>query len=447
MGSDRGRTFPLPLRLAVSAVIFAGLVWALFELLVHTRLYATALIVAAAALLALLDLFRTAGRADVILAQILDRLTSGAADRSLGPVQGFPALARATDLAAARLRRGREDRQREIEYLRALLDTVPAALMVLKADGRVILSNRAAYALAGREANRLSDIPALAAAAAAILALPAGARAVLPAAQDRKMFVSVSQLSAPGSESEPLRLVALQPVAGGLDVVEQAAWRDLMRVLAHEMMNSLTPIVSLSESVAGRPSAEADPEAQAALQVIARRAGNLMTFVDRYRAVAETPKPKLAPVRLDALAGDIARLMAGSLAAAKAVLQVRVEPSDLAVEADRGLLEQAVINLVKNALDATAGRPEPTVELACRRLEGRIAITVADNGEGVPLDRMETIFIPFFTSRAGGSGIGLSLARQIALAHGGQLTVAANTPCGAAFELSLPERPDSEQIA
>jgi two-component system, NtrC family, nitrogen regulation sensor histidine kinase NtrY len=443
MGSDRVRTVPLPLRLAFSAVVFAALVWALAELLAHTRLYATALIVAVAALLALADLFRTAGRADVILSQILDRLTSGAADRSLGHVQGFPSLARAADLAAARLRRGREDRQREIEYLRALLDTVPAALMVLKADGDVVLSNRAAFALAGREARRLSDIPALAASAAAILALPPGARAMLPAAGDRKMFVSVSQLSAP--DGRALRLVALQPVAGGLDVVEQAAWRDLMRVLAHEMMNSLTPIVSLSESVAARPSAEADPEAQAALQVIARRAGNLMTFVDRYRAVADTPKPALAPVRLDALTGDIARLMAGSLAGAGATLEVRVEPPDLMVEADRGLLEQAVINLVKNALDATRGQPAPRVELLCRRLDSRVTICVADNGEGVPPDRMETIFIPFFTSRAGGSGIGLSLARQIALAHGGQLTVAANAPRGAVFEISLPDRPESDR--
>jgi two-component system nitrogen regulation sensor histidine kinase NtrY len=441
MASDRPRSVSLPLRLTLGAVVFAALIWAFTELVAHTHLYATALIVGVAALLSLAALFRMAGRADVVLSQILDRLTSGAADRTLGPLQGFPTLARAADLAADRLRRDREDRQREIEYLKALLDTVPAALLVLKADGTVVLVNRAAFVLSGREARRLTDIPALAGAAGAILALPPGARAMLPAAQDRKMFVSISQLGGP--LDEPLRLVALQPVAGGLDVVEQAAWRDLMRVLAHEMMNSLTPIVSLSESVAARPSAEADPEAQAALRVIARRAANLMTFVDRYRVVADTPKPNLATVRLDAFASDIARLMAGSLFEARATLDVRVEPPDLAVEADRGLLEQAVINLVKNALDATAGQPSPRIALACRSEPGRVAITVADNGEGVPQGRMETIFIPFFTSRSGGSGIGLSLARQIALAHGGQLTVAANSPQGAVFEISLPGRIDA----
>jgi two-component system nitrogen regulation sensor histidine kinase NtrY len=209
-------------------------------------------------------------------------------------------------------------------------------------------------------------------------------------------------------------------------------------VLAHEMMNSLTPIVSLSQSVAARPSAEDDPEAQAALEVIARRAENLMVFVDRYRTIAETPRPVLANVPMSAFAADITRLMGANLAAAQVEFTVLVEPAGLVADADRGLLEQAVINLLKNALDATKGRPRPQIGLTCRAEDSRVLIGVADNGEGVPPERMETIFIPFYTSRAGGSGIGLSLARQIALAHGGQLTVTANTPHGAVFEISLP---------
>jgi signal transduction histidine kinase len=419
----------------LNGVLFAALLWLLAELLTHTHLYATALIVGVAAVLSLLGLVRAANRADVVLAQILDRLTSGAADLPL-PLPGFPALAEAANLAAARLRRGREDRQREIAHLKALLDTVPAALLVLKPDGTVVLANRAAFTLSGREARRLADIPALAASAGAILALPPGARAMLPGVDERKMFVSVSQLSTP--EGGPLKLVALQPVAGGLDVVEQAAWRDLMRVLAHEMMNSLTPIASLSEGLAQRPSANTDPDAKAALEVIARRAENLMAFVDRYRAMAETPRPVLAPLDLAAFAQDAARLMAGSFAAAGADFTVEPMAPELQVLADRGLLEQAVINLIKNALDATAGRAPPVIRLACHAIEDRVTISVSDNGEGVPPERVETIFIPFYTSRAGGSGIGLSLARQIALAHGGQLDVRPNAGGGAVFEINLP---------
>jgi signal transduction histidine kinase len=422
--------------LAIDAVILAVLVGGFVELLLRTHLYATALIVAAGAGLVLSDLYRTAGRADVILSQILDRLTGSVADRARERVVGFPALAYAADVAADRLRRSSEERQREIEGLKALLDTTPAALFTLRDDGTVDLANRAAFALAGREVRRLDEFPTLGPALETIADLRPGGRAVVTTADDRKIFVSVTQLSHPSTG--PVRLVALQPIAGELDVVEQAAWRDLMRVLAHEIMNSLTPIASLSESLARRLPEGADAEAKAALEVIARRSENLMGFVDRYRLVADTPPPIRAPVPLSAFARDIGRLMGGSFAAARAELALRVEPPELEVEADGGLLEQAVINLVKNALDASRAAPSPRVELVCALAEDQVTITVRDNGEGVPPDRLETIFVPFYTSRIGGSGIGLSLARQIAQAHGGQLTARNNEDGGATFEMTLP---------
>ena len=436
MASERGRPASLPLRLAIDAVALAVLVGAFVELLLRTHFYATALIVGAGAGMVLSDLYRTAGRADVILSQILDRLTGSVADRARERVVGFPALAYAADVAADRLRRGSEERAREIEGLKALLDTTPAALFTLRDDGTVDLANRAAFALAGREVRRLDEFPTLVPALEEIASLRPGGRAVVAMADDRKIFVSVSQLSHPAAG--PVRLVALQPIAGELDVVEQAAWRDLMRVLAHEIMNSLTPIASLSESLARRLPEGADAEAKGALEVIARRSENLMGFVARYRMVADTPPPIRAPVPLGAFARDIGQLMAGSFASAKAELNLRVAPPDLEVDADSSLLEQAVINLLKNALDASRAGPSPQVELICALADDQVTITVRDNGEGVPPDRLETIFVPFYTSRTGGSGIGLSLARQIAQAHGGQLTARNNEDGGATFEMSLP---------
>src|SRR5262249_18291579 len=162
-----------------------------------------------------------------------------------------------------------------------------------------------------------------------------------------KIFVSVSQLTHPAAGA--VRLVALQPIAGELDVVEQAAWRDLMRVLAHEIMNSLTPIASLSESLARRLPEGPDAGARSPPEVVARPSENLMGFVDRYRLVADTPPPIRAAVPLGDFARDIGRLLAGSFAGAKAELVLTVDPPDLEVEADRSLLEQAVINLLKNA--------------------------------------------------------------------------------------------------
>ncbi|HEY4029898.1 MAG TPA: ATP-binding protein [Caulobacteraceae bacterium] len=437
MASEHRPPASLPLRLAIDALVLAAVAVAVAELLLRTHLYATALVVAAFGAMVLADIVRTAGRADVILSQILDRLTGAVSDRARERLVGFPALAQAADVAADRLRRGSQERQREIEGLKALLDTTPAALFILGDDGTVDLANRAAFALAGREVRRLDDFPQLGPAREVIAGLRAGGRAVLTMADDRKIFVSVSQLSHPAAG--PVRLVALQPIAGELDVVEQAAWRDLMRVLAHEIMNSLTPIASLSESLARRLPHDAEAETRGVLEVIARRSENLMGFVDRYRLVADTPPPIRAPVPLGAFARDITRLLAGSFTAARAELTLEVEPPELEVEADRSLLEQAVINLLKNALDASRARPAPKVVLLCAAAEdGPVTITVRDNGEGVPPERLETIFVPFYTSRSGGSGIGLSLARQIAQAHGGQLIARNNEDGGATFEMSLP---------
>jgi signal transduction histidine kinase len=436
MASDRAWASPLVLRLATGAAGAGLLTWLLVELLVHTNFYATALIVAVALMLVIYSLGKAIDRADGAMADALDNLATAPTDSALRPMSGLPALTHAFEAASARLRHESRQRQAERDSLKGLLDTVPSALLVLQADGQVELVNRAAFALAGGDVRRLEDIPALGVEAAkAIATLPPGGRAVIKS-EGGKLFASASRMSRPGEP--PVSLIALQGVAEDLGAVEQQAWGNLIRVLAHEMMNSLTPIVSLSESLAQRPMAGTDPEAKAALQVIARRSENLMTFVDRYRAVSQLPRPVLQLTKLEALASDVARLMDGSLAEAGARFEIEIEPVDLQISADPGLLEQAIINLLKNALDATADRSSPSIVLTCRTIGGVVLIGVADNGEGVPPDKTESIFVPFFTSRTGGSGIGLSLARQIAVAHGGQLTVRANSPCGSVFELSLP---------
>ncbi len=115
-----------------------------------------------------------------------------------------------------------------------------------------------------------------------------------------------------------------------------------------------------------------------------------------------------------------------------------MEPADARLKADPELLEQALINLLKNALEAVDGVDDPRIELACAHKDGQLLLTVGDNGRGLPQSDPELVFTPFFTTKAGGSGVGLSLARQIALAHGGALTAAPNTPQGTLFTLALP---------
>lgn len=449
MGSERGPPFAalgFALSVAVRAAAIAGLVLAAFGPLGRARLWATAAVALGAAVLVLLDLARLVARADRQASAWLDGLAAGEADAPGRPLAGFPRLHAGMVAAAARLRAHRAAVRREIDHRDALLDTVPVALIAVAADGRVELVNRSARRLAGGPASRLEDLTALGPAAASLAALAPGAREVVRLADGRRALAAAASFA---SAEGRWRLISLQTYAGDLDAVEIEAWRDLARILAHEIMNSLTPVVSLAESLAGLiggESAEGASEAAAVADVIARRSAGLMSFVDRYRRLADLPAPALQDVALVEFASRIERLARALRPAETFGFTRRIEPPDLEVRADPDLLEQAVLNLVKNGIEAAQGgqemgRKEIRIELTCRREEdGRVSIAVADNGPGVS-EAPDVLFVPFYTTKAEGRGVGLSLARQISVAHGGELHVGHNRPSGAIFVLTLPDKP------
>lgn len=353
------------------------------------------------------------------------------------------ALARATTGGAPRPV-GAEIEKRRLREATALLDAVTVALFALDVDGRVRFTNRAARLLAERDIARLEDAAALGRTAAeTVLALPVGGRQLVPLADGRSALVWVEGISRPGVGLQ--RLVSVQPVAGELDAVQVGAWHSMTRVLAHEMMNSLTPIASLSESVERQAHAMNLPAKVAdAVATISRRSRHLMGFVERYRAIVDLPRPQPAEFEASAFLADLEGLARSFMADASAELIVEPTNPGLALLADRALLEQAVLNLLRNAAEAVAGRPDGRVQLGCVRSPGGIAIFVRDNGEGVPEHRLEEVFVPFFTTKARGGGIGLTLAKQIASAHGGRLTVRRNDHDGMTFEVFLPERSASQ---
>lgn len=336
---------------------------------------------------------------------------------------------------------GDEIEKRRLREATALLDAVTVALFALDVDGHVRFTNRAARLLAGRDIARLEDAAALGRTAAeTVLALPVGGRQLVPLADGRSALVWVEGVSRPGVGLE--RLVSVQPVSGELDAVQVGAWHSMTRVLAHEMMNSLTPIASLSESVERQAEAMHLPAKVAdAIATISRRSRHLMGFVERYRSIVDLPRPQPAEIEALAFLTDLEGLARSSLADAGAELVVEPPEPGLTLLADRTLLEQAVLNLLWNAAESVAGRPDGRVELRCVRSPGGAAISVRDNGRGVPADRLEEVFVPFFTTKARGGGVGLTLARQIAAAHGGRLTARRNHERGMTFEVFLPGSP------
>lgn len=163
-----------------------------------------------------------------------------------------------------------------------------------------------------------------------------------------------------------------------------------------------------------------------------------MSFVDRYRRVADLPPAAKTPIRLSEFCRRIDTLMSGLSKDRYVDFASQVDPADLAVDADPDLLEQAAINLIKNALDAVADQPVPMIRLLCRQDGTDVVIAITDNGPGLSSQAQEAVFVPFFTTKPGGSGIGLSLTRQIALAHQGRVEYVHAQPHGAAFRIVLP---------
>jgi nitrogen fixation/metabolism regulation signal transduction histidine kinase len=403
--------------------------------------YASALILAGAMMVCAIDLARSSEAADRLLAQFVDGMIAEGYERPAAAA-GVGQLAEAIKRALDRLGRARAERQQRIDQLEAMADNVVAALVVVDDAGTVVLANRAARARLGEVSGSFEKIAALGPAAKQLLDLPPGARDIVRLADGRSMLAQTASFSAPAAGRR--RLISLQSVSDDLGAVEVKAWQDLVRVLAHEMMNSLTPICSLSESIAARVRAGVDGGADdiaEAVEVIARRSAGLMSFVERYRKLADLPPAAKTAVAMDELAARLERLMAASAKTAGARYESRVTPSNLEIDADPDLLEQALINLLKNALDAVRGRPDAAVALTCAVDGDHVAIAVEDNGPGLATDDPELAFVPFYTTKKEGSGVGLTLSRQIAQAHGGRLEHLRRAPHGAVFRLLLPREP------
>ncbi len=417
--------------IAIRAVIIGGLAYLAAQLFTTTHLYATAVFVVGMAVLVAVDMGNVISRTARAAERDLERLAIEGSDMPAPLTRAH--LGFTADRVAAVLNAARTERLRQLDFLLSLLDTVTAALFVVAPDGKVTLVNRAARSLAATAAADFAAIPSFGPAIAhRLLALRPGAREVLTLGDGQRMLAAAARFAAPGHDLH--RLISLQRISGELDVVELRAWQDMANVLAHEMMNSLTPIASLSESL--EQLLRANEEASGAVEVIKRRSRGLMDFVERYRAIADLPAPRPQPVHLARFMADIDRLLAPTFLERQ--IECRLEPGDTCVSADPQLLEQAVINLLRNAADAVRDSQPARIDVSCRSHSGVVSIEIADNGCGVSEANRDQVFVPFFTTKTGGSGIGLNLARQVALAHGGQLAFRVNEPRGSVFTLTLP---------
>ena len=245
---------------------------------------------------------------------------------------------------------------------------------------------------------------------------------------------------------EVMKLISMSNIQSELEEKEMEAWQNLVRVLTHEIMNSVTPISSLAGMVEGELEEklknsdlvlkkEEAEDMYLSIQTIGKRSAGLIKFVKEFRNLTHVPKPNLTEVIVRDLLDEMAMLHKKELADHGIAISVDLPFNGLVIQADKTMIEQVLINLIKNAIQAFDNQPDKKILLSAYDNEGHVIISVKDNGSGIDADAMERIFVPFFTTKKTGSGIGLSLSRQIMRQHGGQITVKSKLGDGTEFLL------------
>ncbi|WP_281301884.1 ATP-binding protein [Iodidimonas sp. MBR-14] len=356
---------------------------------------------------------------------------------------GFAELGAAMTALIRHFKSSRAVQEQDIRTLRAIIDHVPAPLLKLRPDGSLILLNHAARRLfAPQSPVKLSDLAHFGPDLPGIFTdiAPGENRLLSVRLSDGTVRLGLSAAEIISGQARQ-RIYALQNLSGALEATEIEAWQQLVQVLTHEIMNSLTPVASLSKTASDLLArAETDPEAvldaREAVETVARRAGTLMQFVGSYRSLTRLAKPKLESIALLDFLDHLERLVAAELEQQQIHLHCSVSPPTLSLLAYRAQLEQMLINLLRNAMEALSETKAPTIHITARiGVRGRVLITVRDNGPGIGDEISDRIFVPFFTTKRGGSGIGLALARQIMAGHKGSIALEQGTNGGAAFTL------------
>ncbi len=329
------------------------------------------------------------------------------------------------------------DLQEQEQYFKTILEHVSIGIITYNEKGNIYLSNSAARELLNHE--QLTHINQL-------------------IQVDRKLFTTVKELK-PGDRrlvsfngrqglvqlslkstqfktaQDNFQLVAVQDIKTELETRELESWIKLIRVLTHEIMNTVAPITSLSQTILGyfknlegkAPDEKIIGNTIKGMEVINERGAGLISFVETYRKLTRLPQPDKQPISLNEFFDGTITLINYRPEKDNVIISGEVIPRNLEIVADKKQLSHVMVNLIKNSLEALKNSENGRILLKGEiNKNGRAQISVIDNGPGIPEDLQDRIFVPFFTTKESGSGIGLSLSRQIMQLHGGSITVKSN---------------------
>ena len=349
-------------------------------------------------------------------------------------------------------RQARSEKETSLHYVNTIVQHVSVGLLTFDAAGQVELVNQTALRLLGIYRLRLlSDLDATHPGLTDLLRPATGPSAPVLYEMDSNQELSI-RCTVVRLRGRLVTVASLQNIRTELQQRELQAWQNLTKVLRHEIMNSITPIVSLAgtmrdiveidlmgkaveEKTTAQLSAFSSPlnDLREALTIIEQRGEGIMQFVDAYRHFTTIPQPVFGQVSVGHLLRRVAQFVQPDVQLHR--IRLTTGATDLTIRADAGQIEMVLINLLKNAIESLDNTPDPTIHVEAAPAGPHVVVRVSDNGPGIEPEALEQIFIPFYTTKKTGSGIGLSLSRQIMQLHGGQLTAESEPGQGSQFQL------------
>lgn len=343
-----------------------------------------------------------------------------------------------------------KEKETQYQYLQKILELVDTGILSYEqSEGQVVWMNeslkrmmqlpylKTIHSLAKRDETLYNEI----------LGLKTGESKVTTAHREKEAFKVLLSATVFQTEGKIYKLIAFQNVSEALDETESKAWQKLLSVMTHEIMNSIAPISSLAETLKHRlqkayPILNNDSGAMDDLELgidtIKKRSEGLLKFAQTYRNLNKINTPNLKKVYVADIFENLYQLMEPTLEQKKISLEILLKETDLMLEVDPNLVEQVLINLLVNAMEALKDRPDPKIILSAYLASTKkTVLKVADNGPGISEELLDKIFIPFFSTKKSGSGIGLSLCKQIMMLHKGNIQVQSIEGQGTAFLLQF----------
>ena len=411
----------------------------LFYLIFYSSLYASIVLLILIILYQVYSLIYYVEKTNRDLSRFLGSIEHSDFSQTFGnsPLgSSFKELSQAFNNVIMKFQAARSEKEEHLRYLETVMQHVGVGLISYSQNGEVQFINNAAKRLL--KITHLNNISALSKVSVQLTQLlfdlQAGDRQTIRIVDENDFIQLIIYATEFKLRDQKYILISLQNIQSELEEKEMEAWQQLIRVLTHEIMNSITPISSLASTIQDilknnmdqqiYSETESLDDINSAVNTIQKRSEGLIHFVNSYRNLTRIPKPNFQIFRLDTLFQRIRNLMGRELNEKGINFSLSVKPESLELTADPELIEQVIINLLINAEQSLESQNNAELVLAASLDErGKILIKITDNGPGIPEEVLEKIFIPFYSTKKNGSGIGLSLSRQIMRAHGGNIRV------------------------